>query len=57
MTAPAAVTSLAIETPNPDDYREGLEEVVEAFLGFIGGVVVAPWDMDREAFRKKYLDA
>ena len=56
LSAPAAVTSLAMETPDPDDYREYLESV-DAFLGFIGGLLVAPREMDRTAFREAFLDA
>jgi hypothetical protein len=51
---PAAVTSLAIQTADPGDYREFLE-TVDGFLGFIGGVLVAPWEMDRSAFREEFL--
>jgi len=50
-----AVTSLAIDTPDPDDYREFLE-TVEAFLGHSGGVVVSPVEATQATFREEFLD-
>jgi hypothetical protein len=50
-----AVTSLAIETPDPADYREFLE-TVDAFLGHSGGVLVSPRELDRAQFRERFLE-
>jgi hypothetical protein len=50
-----AVTMLAIETPDPADFREFLESV-DAFLGHSGGVLVSPRVLDRAAFRERFLD-
>jgi hypothetical protein len=49
-----AVTALAIATPDTADYREFLE-TVDQFLGHTGGVVVSPWEMDRDEFRAEFL--
>ena len=53
--ASLAVTSLAIETPDLDDYREFLE-TVDAFLGHSGGALVIPRELDRAGFRERFLD-
>jgi hypothetical protein len=50
-----AVTSLAITTPDTNDYREYLETVA-AFLGHMGGVLIRPWAPDEAGFRAKFLD-
>jgi hypothetical protein len=50
-----AVTSLAIETPDAGDYREFLE-TVEGFLEHSGGVLVSPRELDRAAFRERFLE-
>jgi hypothetical protein len=49
-----AVTSLAIDTFDLQDYREFLE-TVHFFLDFTKGVLVNPWELDAKAFREEFL--
>jgi hypothetical protein len=50
-----AATSLAIRTPDLDDYREFLETVA-MFLEFSNGVVVSPRETELPKFRAEFLD-
>jgi hypothetical protein len=51
-----AATSLAIRTPDCDDYREFLETVA-MFLEFTGGAIVSPREADLPRFRADFLES
>lgn len=52
--AGSVATTLSIETADLDDYREFLR-TVEMFLGHTGGLMIVPWERDRESFAAEFL--